>query len=289
MGANMVLRLHDKKWDVIAYNRSPEPRQAIARKGVKTANSIPELIKQLPRPRSVWVMVSHGAVDAVLKELYPLLAKGDTIIDGGNSNYLETMRRAAVAHKKGFNYLDAGVSGGPGGARRGACVMVGGEKRVFKKYESLFKAISLPKGYQHMGPSGAGHFVKMVHNGIEYGMMQALAEGFAVMKASPFKLDLEQVTDIYNHGSVIESRLVKWLQNAYRQHGTSLKGISGKVAASGEGLWTVQAGKKLKVPTANIKQALDFRTASQKKPSYTGQVLTALRSQFGGHSKKGDK
>ncbi len=289
MGHNMVERLLEKKWEVVAWNRSEGPLKKVVSKGAVGALSIKALVGDLPKPRLIWIMLPHGTVDMMLKKLTPLLSPGDTIIDGGNSPYFKTIERAKRLKKKGVHYLDAGVSGGPSGARKGACVMVGGERRVFTKHEKLFKDIALPNGYEYMGMSGAGHFVKMVHNGIEYGMMQALAEGFAVMKKSAYDLDLRAVAELYNHGSVIESRLVKWIAKAYKEYGVALKGISGKVAASGEGLWTVQTGKRLKVSTENIKQALDFRTASQKKPSYTGQVLTAMRNQFGGHSKKGDR
>jgi len=228
-------------------------------------------------------MVPHQAVDAVLKELTPLLKKGDVVVDGGNSPYKESIRRARELEVKGINFLDAGVSGGPAGARNGACIMVGGNKEVFQKFESLFRDLSVPDGYGYMGRTGAGHFVKMVHNGIEYGMMQALAEGFAVMKASDFGLDLKKVADVYNHKSVIESRLMGWLRSAFVQYGEDLKDISGSAAQSGEGMWTVEAGKELEVPTPIIQAALDFRIQSQANPSYTGKLVSAMRNQFGGH------
>ncbi len=289
MGKNMVFHLLEKKYEIVAWNRSEAPLKAVVAKGALGALTLKALVGELPKPRVIWIMLPHTVVGSMLKKLLPLLSKGDVIIEGGNSHYVDTLKHAKLCAKYGVIMLDAGVSGGPKGARNGACVMVGGSKQHFKKNEKLFKDIALPGGYAYFGKSGAGHFVKMVHNGIEYGMMQALAEGFAVMKKSNYKLDLQEVARLYDHGSVIESRLVKWLEQGYREHGPALKGVSGKVAASGEGLWTVQAGKKLKVPTENIKQALDFRTKSQSKPSYTGQVLTTLRSQFGGHSKKGDK
>jgi 6-phosphogluconate dehydrogenase len=286
MGYNMVELLLDRKYEVVAYNRSEEPVQKIAQQGAKPAGSLKEIVSALALPRLVWIMVPHKAVDAVLKELTPLLGKGDTVIDGGNSPYKDSIRRAKELEAKGIDFLDAGVSGGPAGARSGACIMVGGKKEVFQKFEALFRDLSVPDGYGYMGKSGAGHFVKMVHNGIEYGMMQALADGFAVMKDSDFGLVLMNITDVYNHKSVIESRLVGWLQGAFEQYGEDLKDISGSAAQSGEGMWTVEAGKELGVPMPIIQGSLDFRLQSQKSPSYTGKLVSAMRNQFGGHEVK---
>lgn len=283
MGYNMVELLLDKKYEVVVYNRSEEPVKKIAQRGAQPAASLRTLVEALTPPRLVWIMVPYSAVDDVLKDLVPLLAKGDTVIDGGNSPYKESMRRAKTLEGKDIDFLDAGVSGGPGGARAGACIMVGGKEAVFRIYEKLFRDLAVENGYAYLGRSGAGHFVKMVHNGIEYGMMQALAEGFAVMKASPFNLDLEKVADLYNHRSVIESRLVGWLKSAYEQSGTELNDISGSVAQSGEGMWTVDAAKELGIPAPIIQGALSFRLQSQKSPSYIGKVVSALRHQFGGH------
>ena len=286
MGYNMVELLLDKHYEVVVYNRSVEPVNRIVRRGGLAAESLGGLIAALSTPRLIWIMVPHAAVDTVLKDLVPLLAAGDVIIDGGNSPYKETMRRAKELEKKGIDFLDAGTSGGPHGARTGACIMVGGKKEVFTRYEKLFRDLSAENGYAYFGQSGAGHFVKMVHNGIEYGMMQALAEGFSVMKESPFELDLMKIADLYNHRSVIESRLVGWLKSAFGQYGTELKGISGSVAQSGEGTWTVEAAREFGVPVSVIEAALEFRLQSLKKPSYTGQIVSALRNQFGGHEVK---
>jgi 6-phosphogluconate dehydrogenase len=283
MGFNMVQRLLEKKHNVIAFDRNEEAVGQIAAQGAKRAGSIQMLAESLASPKLVWVMVPYRAVDAVLVELAPLLSSGDTVIDGGNSPYKESIRRAAELEKKGIHFLDAGTSGGPAGARSGACIMVGGKEGVFRQYERLFRDLSVEKGYAHVGASGAGHFVKMVHNGIEYGMMQALAEGFAIMKASSFNLDLVKIAELYNHGSVIESHLVAWLGKAFEQYGTKLNGISGAVAQSGEGMWTVEAAKDLGVSVSIIKGALDYRLESQKNPSYVGQVVSALRHEFGGH------
>jgi 6-phosphogluconate dehydrogenase len=289
MGSNMVERLLEKQHAVVAFDRDENSIKAAKDKGAQSADTLAELVAAVSAPRLVWIMVPHQAVDAVLKELTPLLTKGDTVIDGGNSPYKESIRRAKELEAGGIDFLDAGVSGGPAGARNGACIMVGGRKEVFQKFEALFRDLSVTDGYGFMGRSGSGHFVKMVHNGIEYGMMQALAEGFAVMKASDFGLNLSKITDVYNHKSVIESRLVGWLQSAFVQYGEDLRDISGSAAQSGEGMWTVEAGKELGVPTPVIQAALDFRIQSQVHPNYTGKLISAMRNQFGGHEVKEKK
>jgi len=284
MGYNMAELLLDKNYQLVVYDRSAEPVRQLVKRGAQSADSIRALASALVLPRLVWIMVPHQAVDDVLKELVPMLAKGDTVIDGGNSPYKKSMQRANELAAKGIDFLDAGTSGGPLGARTGACIMIGGREEAFRKYEQLFKDLSVEKGYAYFGKAGAGHFVKMVHNGIEYGMMQALAEGFAIMKASPYDLDMPKIADLYNHKSVIESRLVGWLKNAFERYGKELSGISGSAAQSGEGMWTVDAAKELGIPVPIIKGALDFRLESQKTPSYTGKILSALRHQFGGHA-----
>lgn len=284
MGTNMVLRLIEKKYDLAVYNRSPKPLKKIASKGVFTTSSLFELVGELKRPRTLWLMVPHAAVDGMLKQLVPLLARGDTVIDGGNSLYTDSIRRGKMLAKKGIVFLDVGVSGGPSGARNGACTMVGGPKTAFKKFERLFKDLSVANGYGYMGESGAGHFVKMVHNGIEYGMMQSLAEGFALMKKSPFRLNLTEIARVYNNGSVITSRLTGWLLDGLKKHGEDLADVSGSVGATGEGEWTVAAAKKLKVSVRIIEESFLFRQRSQKYPSYIGKILSLLRNQFGGHA-----
>ena len=289
MGFNMVERLLEKGYAPVVYDMNEEAVKELSKKGAQAAASLASLTGALQQPRLIWLMVPYQAVDPVLKELAPLLQQGDTVIDGGNSPYKESMRRASELEKQGIDFLDIGVSGGPRGAREGACLMIGGKETLFEKFESLFRNLSADRGYGYMGKAGAGHFVKMVHNGIEYGMMQAIAEGFAVMKASPFDLDLSAVSEVYNHRSVIESRLIEWLKNAFEEYGEDLRDIAGSVSQSGEGLWTVEAGKELGIPVPIIEGALNFRMQSQNKPSYTGQIVSALRNQFGGHEvfKKG--
>ena len=293
MGFNMVLRLLDRSYNVIACNRSPEPIKEVAKAGADTGFTCADLAKNLKAPRLVWIMVPAGKpTDEVIFEegnLINLLQKGDTIIDGGNSFYKDTVRRYKKLGERGINFLDAGVSGGPNGARNGASIMVGGDREVYKEYEVLFKDLSVPDGYGYMGPSGAGHFVKMVHNGIEYGMMQAIGEGFEVLKAAPFKLDLKKVAEVYSRGTVIESRLISWLKSAYEQHGENLEEISGSISQSGEGLWTSRTAKELGVPVPIIESSVKFREQSENNPSYTGRVVSALRNQFGGHEVKKKK
>ncbi|MBI2053326.1 MAG: glucose-6-phosphate dehydrogenase [Candidatus Sungbacteria bacterium] len=278
MGAAMAERLCEKGWRVVAYDRDHKQTDRVARYGAQVARDLEDLVRRLPRPRAVWLMVPAGtAVDDALfgaGGLTKYLSRGDTVIDGGNSFYEDTRRRAKKLKSSGIRFLDVGVSGGPGGARHGACLMVGGEQKDFQKYENLFRDLALEGGYARLGAMGAGHFAKMVHNGIEYGMMQSLAEGFA------------QTADVYNSGSVIESRLVGWLRAAYEAYGEDLKEISGTVGHTGEGEWTVKTAKKMGVSVPAIKTAFDFRVKSKKRPDYTGKILSALRNQFGGHRAK---
>ena len=283
MGFNMVERLLKKGYAVVAFDTYEESVKRAAALGAETARSLKALIRSLSAPRLIWIMVPHEAVDSVLKEVIPWLDPGDTIIDGGNSHYKESIRRAHDLEKTGIGFIDAGVSGGPAGALEGACIMAGGRKELFDTYEGLFRDLSVPQGYAYVGTHGAGHFVKMVHNGIEYGMMQALAEGFAVMKASGFDLDLTRIADLYNHGSVITSRLVGWLEDAYREYGDKLDAISGSVAQSGEGEWTIESAREFEIDTPVLEDAVTFRKRSQEHPTYTGQILSALRNQFGKH------
>lgn len=297
MGKNMVLRLRERKWRVVAYDKNPRAKRELAGKRGINVDSLEDLAKKLSFPRVIWIMVPAYAkatagkpagkpVEEVLfskNGLAHFLKKGDIIIDGGNSFYEDSIQRAKKLAKKRIEFLDIGVSGGPGGARTGACLMIGGAKKNFEKLKPLFQDLAVKNGFQFFPGAGAGHFVKMVHNGIEYGMMQSIAEGFHLMKNSPFKLDLKKVADIYNHSSVVESRLIGWLEKAFEQHGKSLKGVSGKVSHTGEGEWTVKIAKKWKVPVKVLEDSFKFRVQSQKKPSYTGKILSALREQFGHH------
>lgn len=290
MGANIARRLIGKGWKVYGYNMTPEKTKMLEQEGLRGVFSLKELVKTLAPPRIIWLMVPAGRpVDEVIfgkGGLAQLLDKGDSIVDGGNSFYKDSITRYGKLKKRGIHFIDAGVSGGPSGALNGPSLMIGGEGEVFEKIQSLFSDLAIPNGYQFFEGAGNGHFVKMVHNGIEYGMMQALAEGFTLMKTYPAKLDLIRVADVYNHRSVIESRLVEWLKNAFELYGQDLRKISGSVDSTGEGEWTVKTAKEFNVPTPVIKNSFDFRMASVKKPSYTGKILSALRNQFGGHDVK---
>ena len=286
MGKNIALRLAEKGWRVVAH----DPAFAGELHGIEVTKSLADLVGGLSAQKIIWSMVPAGkATEEVIfgaDGLSGLLKRGDIIIDGGNSLYKDSQRRAKDLEKIGIEFLDVGTSGGPSGARNGASLMVGGKREIFDKLEGLFQDLAVGGGYVYAGSAGAGHFVKMVHNGIEYGMMQALAEGFAILKASDYRLDLSEVAAVYNHGSVIESRLVGWLQDALEIYGDDLLEISGSVAHTGEGTWTVDAARELGIKTKVIEDALQFRIDSEKNPSYTGKILSALRNRFGGHEAK---
>lgn len=288
MGLNMVSRLIEKGHEVVAFNRSKEPVSEANKIGATGVNNLNELVEKLETPRVIWLMVSHQAVDSVLGDLLPLLEEGDLIIDGGNSNFYQTILRSKILEEKKIEFMDVGVSGGPSGALNGACLMIGGQEKNFQKLENLFKDLSKNENsYIHAGKIGSGHFVKMVHNGIEYGMMQSIGEGFNILeqanKIFGEDLNLKEISRVYQNGSVIESRLVGWLHDAFSKYGNNLEKIDYKVNHSGEGEWTVETAQKLGIPAENIKQALDFRKKSEFLPSFTGKVVSAMRGEFGGH------
>jgi 6-phosphogluconate dehydrogenase len=249
-----------------------------------------ELVSSLRKPRVIWLMAPHGKiVEGILfgaGGLSKILSRGDTVIDGANSYFKDSVRRAQKIEKSGIRYLDVGVSGGPLIAKQGACLMVGGKPEAFKRTENLFRDIAGAQGYQFFKGAGAGHFVKMVHNGIEYGMMQALAEGLAILKKSPYKPNLKKAAENYNKGSIIESRLVNWARQAFEDYGENLSGVSGSVAHTGEGEWTAKTARELGITAPIIEESFKFRLRSKKNPSFTGKVLSALRAEFGGHSAK---
>lgn len=288
MGRGLTLNLMEQGWKVFGTDPSEEAVSELVGEGMVALDSHSDILGKMSAPRLVWVMVPSGnIVKSVLVDaedsMLNTMEEGDIVIDGGNSQYTETIKHASEFEAKGIRFMDAGVSGGPGGARNGACIMIGGSSDTFAEIEELFEDLSLEDGYAHFEGAGAGHFVKMVHNGIEYGMMQAIAEGFAVMKASEFSPDLEKVAHVYQHGSVIESSLVGWMEQAFKDWGQDLDVISGEISASGEGLWTVEAAERLGIPVDVIKRSLDFRSESQGNPSFTGKLVSALRGQFGGH------
>lgn len=286
MGLGLALNANDKGYKVHAWNRSEEVVKIAEESGVVGEKDIESLIESLPSPKVVWLMLPSGEVtNNMIEKVLGLLSKGDILIDGANSNYKNSQKNSLKCTDKSVKFLDIGVSGGPGGARNGACMMCGGDKSAFEFVENLVKDLCVEGGYGYFGNAGSGHFVKMVHNGIEYGMMQAIGEGFNLMKNNgEYDLDLKKVTGVYNHGSVITSSLVGWLEAGYKQYGVELEDISGKVSHSGEGLWTVETAEEKGLEVENIKQSLNFRIKSQESPSYTGQVVSVLRNMFGGHN-----
>jgi 6-phosphogluconate dehydrogenase len=286
MGGNMVERLLRGGHEVVVFDRDPErTREVAVGEGAVAASAIEEMIASLERPRVVWMMIPAGdPVEEMISLLTPLLSPGDVLIDGGNSNYRDTIRRGQQLAAGGLHYVDAGTSGGVWGLDNGYCMMVGGDPAAVGRCEPLFRTLAPPGGYAHVGPNGAGHFTKMVHNGIEYGMLQAYAEGFELLKASPLPLDLQQIAAIWNHGSVVRSWLLELLERAFAVEGTDLEGIRGWVADSGEGRWTVETALDLDVPTPVITLSLQMRFRSRQPESYSAQVIAALRNQFGGHA-----
>jgi 6-phosphogluconate dehydrogenase (decarboxylating) len=283
MGLNLAQNAKDNGFQIIGYDEQPEQRQQAQKEGVTVAESVQELISQLEETKIVWTMVPAGEItENVICEVLGHLSKGDIIIDGGNSNYKETIQHAKLCEEKEVRMLDCGTSGGMSGARNGACLMVGGKESAFQEVASFFKAIACEEGVLYTGKSGSGHYLKMVHNGIEYGMMQALSEGFEILEACEFEYDMESVAHVWNHGSVIRSWLVELAENAYRKD-PKLANLLGKVDANGEGEWTVQSSLELKVPAPVIALSLLMRYRSKQDDSYAGKVTAALRNEFGGH------
>jgi 6-phosphogluconate dehydrogenase len=277
MGANMTERLREHGHTVETYARTNPER---------TANSLVELASKLPQPRVVWLMIPAGdPTENAFQTLLGLLEDGDIIVDGGNSNFRDSQRRATAAKKKSVSFLDAGVSGGIWGLKEGYCVMVGGDAAAYEQIEPFIKDLTEPGGHAHVGPSGAGHFVKMVHNGIEYGIMESLAEGFEIMQASEFPLNLHKVAALWQHGSVVRSWLLDLLVLALEQD-PGLEKIRGYVEDSGEGRWTVLTAIDESVPAPAITLALFGRFASRQDESFAAKVNAALRAQFGGHAVK---
>jgi 6-phosphogluconate dehydrogenase len=277
MGGNMVERLREHGHVVETYARTNPAR---------TAGSLVELAGKIDQPRVVWLMVPSGdATEGAFQTMLPLLEDGDVIVDGGNSNFRDSKRRAEEAKAKRVQFLDAGVSGGVWGLKEGYCVMVGGEPEGFAVIEPLIKDLTEPGGYAHVGPAGAGHFVKMVHNGIEYGMMQSLAEGFEIMNASEFPVDLAKIAALWQHGSVVRSWLLDLLVLALNED-PGLSKIRGYVEDSGEGRWTVFEAINESVPAPTITASLFARFASRQDESFSAKVNAALRNQFGGHAVK---
>jgi len=286
MGANMTERLVLGGHRVISYDRSSEAIQRVVDKGAVGAHSLADFVKQLSLPRVIWLMVPSGdPVDQTIEQLLPNLAKGDMLIDGGNSNYKDSIRRAGKLAAQGMHFVDAGTSGGVWGLQNGYCMMVGGEKAVVDRLAPIFTTLAPKDGYLHVGPNGAGHFVKMIHNGIEYGMMQAYGEGFELLKASQFDLDLAKISHLWNQGSVVRSWLLELAESAFTKD-AKLDSIKGYVEDSGEGRWTVEEAIDKSVPAPVLMLSLFARFASRQEDSFSAKVVAALRNEFGGHAVK---
>ncbi len=286
MGANMTQRLVEGGHRVVVTDLNQSAVAASVALGAAGAASLEELVRQLAPRRAVWMMVPAGApVQATVDALAPLLAKGDIIIDGGNSNYHDTMRRAEELRARGIEYVDCGTSGGIWGLKEGYCLMAGGSADAFAHIEPALRTLAPPDGYAHVGPSGAGHFVKMVHNGIEYGMMAAYGEGFELLAGSKFDIDLQRVAALWNRGSVVRSWLLELAERAFERD-PRLESIRGYVEDSGEGRWTVQEALDQDVPLPIITLSLMRRFSSRQPSSFSAKVQAALRNEFGGHAVK---
>jgi len=284
MGSNMTLRLLRGGHEVVAHDVSPEAIDRVAAEGAISAPSVQDFLRELDGPRAVWVMVPSGAItEDTISTLAELLDKNDVIIDGGNSRYTDTQRRAKELADKGIHLLDSGTSGGIWGLTEGFCLMVGGAADPIARLEPIFVTLAPENGYAHVGDSGAGHFTKMVHNGIEYGLMQAYAEGFDLLAQSDFDIDLTQVAEVWRHGSVVRSWLLDLAAHALSQD-PGLESLKGVVEDSGEGRWTVQAAVDHAVPMPAISAALFARFSSRQPNSFQARLLAALRKEFGGHA-----
>ena len=286
MGLNMVTRLARAGHKVVAYDRSPEAVTRAGTAGAEGAASLEELVSTLVAPKAIWLMVPAGdATESTVNALAPLLSAGDIVIDGGNSNFHDDVRRAQALATRGIRYVDAGTSGGIWGLEEGYCLMVGGDAEVCRHLEPIFLTLAPKDGYLRVGEPGAGHYVKMIHNGIEYGLMQAYAEGFELMHASPYKLDLGAIASLWTHGSVVRSWLLDLTARALAED-PDLSTLKGYVDDSGEGRWTINEAIERAVPLPVITASVFTRFRSRQDDSYGARVLAALRNEFGGHAVK---
>jgi 6-phosphogluconate dehydrogenase len=280
----LALNLKRNKYDVIAQDVNKEFVSKIGSEGIETAYSVEELCKKLTSRKVIWLMVPAGEiVDSVIDSLLPYLIKNDIIIDGGNSNYKDSKRHYSKLKEHGIDFLDCGTSGGTSGALNGACTMIGGDADVFQYVSQIFKDISVENGSLYTGAAGSGHFTKMVHNGIEYGMMQSIAEGFEVFEHSEFDIDFHKTAKLFNHGSVVRGWLMELTENAFSKD-AKLDGIKGIMHSSGEGKWTLETALDLGVPTPVIALSIMMRYRSQMSDTFSGKVVAALRNEFGGHA-----
>ena len=284
MGANIALNLKDHNHEVIGFDPNETIRESLKDQGVTVVDSIDRLLKDKTNERLIcWLLVPNQFVDSVISEIKPYLKPNDIIIDAGNSNFNLSLERYKKLKEEQIDFVDCGTSGGTNGARNGACLMVGGDKAVVDYLAGVFTDISVKDGYAYMGAAGSGHFVKMVHNGIEYGMMQAIGEGFDLLEASQFKIDYSAVSKVWNNGSIIESALIGYIGNAFNKD-IHLDEISGKVDDSGEGMWMIEEALKAKVSMPVITQSLFARYKSKDELKFSEKVVAAMRKEFGGHA-----
>jgi 6-phosphogluconate dehydrogenase len=283
MGLNLAQNLMGHEHEVLAFDVDPNAIKEIEEHGAKGTSSILELIKSLEQPRILWIMVPHTVVDSVLSEILPFLNSDDIVIEAGNSHYKDSIRRYNNFKKFRVRFLDVGTSGGTEGARNGACYMVGGDPDAWDIVEPIFRDTAVEKGYLYAGKAGSGHFLKMIHNGIEYGMMAAIGEGFEVLEKSEFDYDYEKVSRVWNNGSVIRSWLMELTERAFLKD-AKLDEIKGLMNSSGEGKWTVETAFDLQTATPVIAMSLLMRYRSLENDTFTGKVVAALRNEFGGHA-----
>ncbi|MCC2323833.1 MULTISPECIES: phosphogluconate dehydrogenase (NAD(+)-dependent, decarboxylating) [Bacillus cereus group] len=283
MGLNLGKNLMDHKHEVAAFDLNTSAVEEMKEYGATGVSSLSELVQSLQSPRILWVMVPHAVVDSVINEITPLLSKGDILIEAGNSHYKESIRRYEQLKKDGIHFMDAGTSGGMEGARNGACYMIGGDQEAWDIVEPIFRDTAVENGFLYAGKAGSGHFLKMVHNGIEYGMMAAIGEGFEILEKSEFDYDYEKVSRVWNNGSVIRSWLMELTENAFSKD-AKLDEIKGVMHSSGEGKWTVETALDLQTATPVIAMSLLMRYRSLDNDTFTGKVVAALRNEFGGHA-----
>jgi 6-phosphogluconate dehydrogenase len=287
MGGNMTLRLLRNGHEVVGFAREKDGVDAVVKEGAEGASSVADVVSKLESPRCVWTMVPAGApTDSVVDELAELLSDGDVVIDGGNSHYSASAARAEALAADGISFIDCGTSGGIWGLEEGYCLMIGAEPKAFAVMEPIFRSLAPPDGYAHVGPPGSGHFVKMVHNGVEYALMQAYGEGFEILNSSEFGIDLPQVAEVWRHGSVVRSWLLDLAAHALQQD-PGLESLSSWVEDSGEGRWTLQTAIDNAVPAPTIALSLFARFASRQENSFSNRLLAALRREFGGHAVRG--
>lgn len=288
MGLNLGQNLIDNHHQVVAFDVNPSAVEEMQKYGAKGVSSYKELIESLEHPRIVWIMVPHSVVDSVLDEIKPFLSEEDIVIEAGNSHYKESIRRYDQFRELGVRFMDAGTSGGMEGARNGACYMIGGDPEAWEVVEPIFKDTAVENGFLYAGKAGSGHFLKMVHNGIEYAMMASIGEGFDVLEKSQFDYDYEKVARVWNNGSVIRSWLMELTENAFSKY-PHLDEIKGIMHSSGEGKWTVEEALDLQTATPVIAMSLLMRYRSLENDTFTGKVVAALRNEFGGHAVEKNK